>query len=61
MKLFDSLYQGIHFIVVKDELNCLDTLSFVVDEPDPMFELTIDLYFVVPQLLIEVQVQISAL
>ena len=45
--MFDSLYQGIHYIVVKDELNCLDTLSFVVDEPDPIVisELTIDTIF----------------
>ena len=45
--MFDSLYQGIHHIVVKDELNCLDTLSFIVDEPDPIVisELTIDTIF----------------
>ncbi len=45
--MFDSLFQGIHHIVVKDELNCLDTLSFIVDEPDPIVisELTIDTIF----------------
>ena len=45
--MFDSLYQGIHHIVVKDELNCLDTLSFVVDQPDPIVisNLTIDTIF----------------
>ena len=45
--MFDSLYQGIHHIVVKDELNCLDTLSFVVDEPNPIVisNLTIDTIF----------------
>tara|TARA_Y100000813_G_scaffold108288_1_gene77455 strand:- start:1642 stop:8748 length:7107 start_codon:yes stop_codon:yes gene_type:complete len=45
--IFDSLFQGIHYIVVKDELNCLDTLSFVVDEPDPIVisDLTIDTIF----------------
>ena len=45
--MFDSLYQGIHHLVVKDELNCLDTLSFIVDEPDPIVisELTIDTIF----------------
>lgn len=44
---FDSLFQGIHHIVVKDQLNCFDTLSFVVDEPDPIIisDLTIDTMF----------------
>ena len=45
--LFDSLFQGIHYIVVKDELNCLDTLSFIVNEPSPIVisNLTIDTIF----------------
>ena len=42
--LFDSLSQGSHYIIVNDELNCSDTLSFIVDEPNPIFisDLTID-------------------
>ena len=45
--MFDSLFQGIHYIVVKDELNCLDTLSFIVNEPSPIVisNLTIDTIF----------------
>ena len=45
--IFDSLYQGNHYIIVKDELNCLDTLSFVVNDPNPIIisDLTIDTIF----------------
>ncbi|MDG1916309.1 MAG: T9SS type A sorting domain-containing protein [Flavobacteriales bacterium] len=34
--MFDSLYQGNHYIIVKDEYNCLDTLNFEVDAPNPI-------------------------
>lgn len=45
--MFDSLFQGSHYIVVKDEFNCLDTLSFELDAPNPIVisELLIDTIF----------------
>lgn len=45
--MFDSLSQGAHLIVVKDDANCLDTLSFEVNAPNPIIisDLTIDTIF----------------
>jgi len=45
--MFDGLFQGSHYLVVKDELNCLDTLNFELEAPNPIIisDLFIDTIF----------------